>query len=182
VCQCCVEGVSSGAVDDVVRAPGVQGLSKSQVAEMAWAPAGTVAGLRSRPLDGGHCARLWLDAPARRVRERGRTADVLRRYDIQEIDGQLYVCQAALGLYHSIGDKDCSAYRGGDPALAGYRDLYCSPREFGSGLECRRDYYPSEARDVEFVRIDYQDHVCRRTYGGRECWATTAAPSPRDGG
>jgi hypothetical protein len=23
---------------------------------------------------------------------------------------------------------------------------------------------------VEFVRIDYQDHVCRRTYGGRECW------------
>jgi hypothetical protein len=50
------------------------------------------------------------------------------------------------------------------------RDLYCSPREFGSGLECRRDYYPSEARDVEFVRIDYQDHVCRRTYGGRECW------------
>jgi putative transposase len=36
----------------------------------------TVAGLRSRPLDGGRCAWLWLDALARRVREGGRTADV----------------------------------------------------------------------------------------------------------
>jgi transposase-like protein len=76
VCQCYVEGVSTRAVDDVVRALGVQGLSKSQVSEMAKALDETVAGLRSRPLDGGPCAWLWLDALTQRVREGGRVVDV----------------------------------------------------------------------------------------------------------
>jgi hypothetical protein len=87
-----------------------------------------------------------------------------------EIGGQLNICRRATGFYSSFGDKDCAAYGGGDPALARFPELYCSPDRFGAGLECRRDYYPSEERDVEFVRIDYQDHVCKKTYQGRECW------------
>jgi transposase-like protein len=76
VCQCCVEGVSTRAVDDVVRALGVQGLSKSQVSEMAKALDETVAAFRSWPLDGGPYAYLWLDALTQRVREGGRVVNV----------------------------------------------------------------------------------------------------------
>lgn len=103
------------------------------------------------------CSRLWYP-------------DVLRRYDIRVIGGQHYVCRTAFGPYSSPGDKDCARYSGGNPDLAGSPTLFCSPDEFGSGLTCRPDYYPSEERDVEFVEIDYQKHACKKTWQGLECW------------
>jgi putative transposase len=51
VAQCCVEGVSTRRVDDVVKSMGITGISKSQVSELAKSLDETVAAFRNRPLD-----------------------------------------------------------------------------------------------------------------------------------
>ena len=51
---------------------GIEGISKSQVSEMAKSLDGEVAAFHSRPLDAGPYPYLWLDALAVRVREGGR--------------------------------------------------------------------------------------------------------------
>ncbi|HEX7104755.1 MAG TPA: IS256 family transposase [Acidothermaceae bacterium] len=76
VCQCYVEGVSTRAVDDVVKALGMQGISKSQVSEMAKALDEVVEAFRNRPLDGGPYTYVWLDALTQKVREGGRIVNV----------------------------------------------------------------------------------------------------------
>jgi transposase-like protein len=76
VCQCYVEGVSICAVDDVVKALGSQGISKSQVSEMAKALDEVVEAFRNRPLDGGPYTYLWLDALCQKVPEGGRIVNV----------------------------------------------------------------------------------------------------------
>ena len=76
VCACYVEGVSTRAVDDVMRALGMTGISRSQVSEMAKALDEVVEAFRSRPLDGGPYTYLWLDALTQRVREGGRIVNV----------------------------------------------------------------------------------------------------------
>ena len=53
VCQCYVEGVSTRRVDDIVRAMGMEGISKSQVSDMAKALDEAVEAFRTRPLDAG---------------------------------------------------------------------------------------------------------------------------------
>ena len=53
ICQCYVEGVSTRRVDDIVRTLGIDGISKSQVSEMAKSLDVTVEALRTRPLDAG---------------------------------------------------------------------------------------------------------------------------------
>jgi len=62
ICQCYVEGVSTRRVDDVVKAMGIEGISKSQVSQMASELDTLVEAFRSRPLDAGPYPYLWLDA------------------------------------------------------------------------------------------------------------------------
>ncbi len=69
--QAYVEGVSTRRVDDLVRAMGIEGISKSQVSRMATELDARVAEFRTRPLDGGPYRYLWIDALTQRVREGG---------------------------------------------------------------------------------------------------------------
>ena len=76
VAQCYVEGVSTRRVDDVVRAMGIDGISKSQVSELAKSLDVIVEAFRTRPLDGGPYTYVWVDALTQKVREGGRIVNV----------------------------------------------------------------------------------------------------------
>jgi len=76
VCQAYVEGVSTRRVDDLVKAMGIDGMSKSQVSELAKHLDTKVAEFRSRPLDAGPYTYVWLDGLFHKVREGGRVASV----------------------------------------------------------------------------------------------------------
>ena len=71
-----VEGVSTRRVDDIVKAMGIEGISKSQVSAMAKELDGLVEAFRSRPLDAGPYTYIWLDALTQKVREGGRVVNV----------------------------------------------------------------------------------------------------------
>jgi putative transposase len=75
VAQCYVEGVSTRRVDDIARAMGLEGISKSQVSRMCVELDEIVAAWRNRPLDAGPYAFVWLDALVVKVREGGRVAN-----------------------------------------------------------------------------------------------------------
>lgn len=66
-----VQGVSTRRVDDLVRALGMDGISKSQVSRLCESLDQEVERFRSRPLDGPY-PYLWLDATFVKVREGGR--------------------------------------------------------------------------------------------------------------
>lgn len=76
VCQAYVEGVSTRRVDDLVKSMGIDGISKSQVSELAKNLDEKVAEFRNRPLDAGPYAYVWLDALFHKVREGGRVVSV----------------------------------------------------------------------------------------------------------
>ncbi len=76
VAQCYIEGVSTRRVDDIVKAMGIDGISKSQVSQMAKTLDAQVEAFRSRPLDAGPYTYLWLDALTQKVREGGRIVNV----------------------------------------------------------------------------------------------------------
>ena len=77
VCQCYVEGVSTRRVDDIVRALGIEGISKSQVSAMAKTLDAQVEAFRTRPLDAGPYTYVWLDGLTMKVREGGRILNVV---------------------------------------------------------------------------------------------------------
>ena len=66
-----VHGVSTRKVDDLVRALGLDGMSKSEVSRICAELDAEVAAFRSRGLEGEH-PYLWLDATYHKVREDGR--------------------------------------------------------------------------------------------------------------
>jgi len=76
VSQAYVEGVSTRRVDDLVKAMGIDGMSKSQVSELAKSLDAKVAEFRNRPLDAGPYTYMWLDAMFHKVREGGRVVSV----------------------------------------------------------------------------------------------------------
>ena len=76
VAQCYVEGVSTRRVDDIVRQMGIDGISKSQVSELAKSLDDKVAEFRNRPLDAGPYTYVFLDALTQKVREGGRIVNV----------------------------------------------------------------------------------------------------------
>jgi putative transposase len=76
VAQCYVEGVSTRRVDDIVKALGIEGISKSQVSLIAADLDVIVEEFRNRPLDAGPYAYLWIDALYIKVREGGRVCSV----------------------------------------------------------------------------------------------------------
>jgi hypothetical protein len=76
ITQAYVEGVSTPRVEDLVQAMNIDGISKSQVSEIAAALDAEVESFRRRPLDGGPYRHLWLDALPIRRREAGRIVSV----------------------------------------------------------------------------------------------------------
>jgi transposase-like protein len=74
--QAYVEGVSTRRVDDLVKALGCEGISKSQVSRICQELDSVVEAFLSRPLDGGPYMYLWLDALTQKVRETGRIVNV----------------------------------------------------------------------------------------------------------
>ncbi|MCJ7439628.1 MAG: IS256 family transposase [Acidimicrobiia bacterium] len=76
VAQCYVEGVSTRRVDDIVKAMGIEGISRSQVSELARSLDEKVAAFRNRPLDAGPYTYVWVDALTQKVREGGRIVNV----------------------------------------------------------------------------------------------------------
>jgi len=76
ICQAYVAGVSTRRVDDLVKALGIEGMSKSEVSRLAAELDGVVAEFKERPLDRGPYRYLWIDALTQRVREGGRVVNV----------------------------------------------------------------------------------------------------------
>jgi putative transposase len=76
VTECYVRGVSTRRVDGLVRALGLEGMSKSQVSELAKELDPVVESFRNRPLDGGPYTFIWLDAMTQRCREGGHVVNV----------------------------------------------------------------------------------------------------------
>ena len=72
VMACYVEGVSTRRVDEVARAMGIEGISKSQVSRICHELDELVDAWRNRPLDTGPYPLVWMDALSMRVREGGR--------------------------------------------------------------------------------------------------------------
>jgi len=77
VCECYVRGVSTRRVDGLVRTLGLEGMSKSQVSELAKELDTVVEEFRNRPLRSGPYAFMWLDALTQRCREGGRVVNVV---------------------------------------------------------------------------------------------------------
>ena len=77
VTECYVHGVSTRRVDGLVQTLGLEGMSKSQVSELAKQLDPLVESFRNRPLDDGPYTFVWLDAMHQRCREGGRVANVV---------------------------------------------------------------------------------------------------------
>ena len=71
-----MEGVSTRRVDDLVKALGCEGISKSQVSRICQELDVVVDGFMGRLLDAGPYPYLWLDALTQKVREAGRIVNV----------------------------------------------------------------------------------------------------------
>lgn len=76
VVEAYVRGVSTRRVEGLVQAMGLEGMSKSQVSELAKELDGVVESFRSRPLDQGPYTFVWLDAHVQKCREGGRIVNV----------------------------------------------------------------------------------------------------------
>jgi putative transposase len=71
-----VSGVSTRRVDDLVRALGIEGISKSEVSRICAALDAEVTAFRNRPLTDAAFPYLWLDATYLKVREAGRVVSM----------------------------------------------------------------------------------------------------------
>lgn len=76
VAECYVRGVSTRRVEGLVQTLGIEGISKSQVSELAKTLDAEVAAFRTRPLDAGPYVYVWVDALSQRCREAGRIVNV----------------------------------------------------------------------------------------------------------
>lgn len=76
VAECYVRGVSTRKVDAVVKQLGIEGISKSQVSELAGSLDEQVEAFRNRPLESEGYPYVWLDAMYVKSREDGRIANV----------------------------------------------------------------------------------------------------------
>ena len=77
ICQCYVEGVSTRRVDDIVKTLGIDGISESQMSNLAASLDPTVEAFRTRPLDAGPYTYVWVDGLTMKVREGGRIVNVV---------------------------------------------------------------------------------------------------------
>jgi transposase-like protein len=75
VVEAYVKGVSTRKVDDLVRALGIDGISRSEVSRICKVLDEEVRGFLGRPID-QECPYVWLDATFHKVREVGRVISV----------------------------------------------------------------------------------------------------------
>lgn len=75
VAESYLAGVSTRRVDHLVKTLGINGISKSQVSEMAKSLDEAVEDFRCRPLDGRY-PYVWIDAQAQKSREGGRVVNI----------------------------------------------------------------------------------------------------------
>jgi transposase-like protein len=68
-----VQGISTRSVDDLVKAMGMSGISKSQVSRLCEEIGGKVKAFLERPIE-GDWPYLWIDATYLKVRRGGRTS------------------------------------------------------------------------------------------------------------
>lgn len=70
-----MEGISTRSVDDLVKAMGMSGISKSQVSRLCEEIDGKVKAFLDRPIE-GDWPYLWIDATYLKVRRGGRIVSV----------------------------------------------------------------------------------------------------------
>src|SRR5205085_5463323 len=70
-----IQGVSTRSVDELVRAMGMTGISKSQVSRLCGEIDGKITAFLDRPIE-GEWPYLWLDATYLKVRDGGRIVSV----------------------------------------------------------------------------------------------------------
>src|SRR5262249_58404716 len=70
-----VKGVSTRKVDDLVRALGIEGISRSEVSRITKVLDTEVKTFLQRPIEGEH-PYVWLDATFHKIREAGRVVSV----------------------------------------------------------------------------------------------------------
>jgi transposase-like protein len=86
-----VKGVSTRKVDDLVKALGIDGISKSEVSRICKSLDQDVKAFLSRPIEGEH-PYLWLDATFHKVRELGHVISVATVVAVSvSSDGQRHV-------------------------------------------------------------------------------------------
>ena len=76
VAECYVKGISTRKVEKVAQEMGLEGISKSQVSELAKSLDEQVTAFRTRPLEAQAYPYVWLDALYVKSREDGRIANV----------------------------------------------------------------------------------------------------------
>jgi putative transposase len=97
VVEAYVKGVSTRKVDDLVRALGIDGISRSEVSRICKSLDEEVTTFLARPIDGEH-PYVWLDATFHKVRQAGRVTSVATVVAIGVNDqGQRTILGAATG-------------------------------------------------------------------------------------
>jgi putative transposase len=97
VVEAYVKGVSTRKVDDLVRALGIDGISRSEVSRICKVLDEEVRTFLHRPIEGEH-PYVWLDATFHKVRQDGRVASVATVVAIGVNDqGQRTILGAATG-------------------------------------------------------------------------------------
>lgn len=102
-----VSGVSTRRVDGLVRALGIEGISKSEVSRICAALDAEVEAFRSRPLSDTAYPYLWLDATYLKVREAGRVVSMAA---LVAVGVALTGERRVLGLELSAGNDEGSAW------------------------------------------------------------------------
>ena len=98
VVEAYVKGVSTRKVDDLVRALGIDGISRSEVSRICKVLDDEVRTFLGRPIE-GPCPYLWLDATFHKVREAGRVISVATVVGIAvTATGERTIVGAATGL------------------------------------------------------------------------------------
>jgi putative transposase len=75
ICEAYVKGISTRKVDDLVRALGMDGISRSEVSRICKSLDEGVKAFLHRPIEGPH-PYVWLDATFHKIREGGRVVSV----------------------------------------------------------------------------------------------------------
>jgi putative transposase len=122
-----VHGVSTRAVDDLVKALGMSGISKSQVSRLCKEIDKKVKAFLARPIE-GDWPYLWIDATYMKVRQNGRIVSV--------------AVIVAVGV-NSDGRREVRPRRSGPRFCAGSRDAACAASSSSSRMPTRASRLPS---------------------------------------
>ncbi len=144
--EACIQGVSTRSVDDLVKAMGMTGISKSQVARLCAEIEERVDAFLNRPLK-GEWPYLWLDATYLKVRRAGRIVSVAAIVAVAvNTDGRREV----LGI--AVQPSEAEAFRGAflralaDRGLRGVRLIIADEHK---GLKAAAAKVPSLLREPQ---------------------------------